>query len=124
MTLLALYPEDWHTSTNIANSLNTNPVLVRKEIAILKSGQLIESKEGKNGGVRLLKRAKEIYLSDIFKLVKGEGHVLSFSSNIPDPTCKVGKQINRNLTTIMKSIDNSIIKELNKQTLEDFKNQF
>jgi len=124
MTLLALYPEDWHSSANIAGSINTNPVLVRKEIAILKSGQLIESKEGKNGGVRLLKKSKEIYLSDIFRLVKGESNVLSFSSNVPDPNCRVGKQINKNLASIMQTIDNSILDELKNKTLEDFKNQF
>lgn len=124
MTLLALYPDDWHSSTNIAGSLNINPVLVRKEIAILKSGHLIESKEGKNGGVKLLKDANKIYLADIFRLIKGEDNVLSFSNNVPNPACRIGRQINENLASIMATIDNSILSELEKQTLEDFKNQF
>ncbi|MGS0528010.1 RrF2 family transcriptional regulator [Zobellia nedashkovskayae] len=124
MALLALYPEEWLSSTIIAGSLNINPVLVRKEITVLKSGDLIESKEGKNGGVRLLKNANKISLSDIFRLVKGEGNVLSFSSNEPNPACRVGKKINKNLATIMDNIDNSIVNELKKYTLEEFKNQF
>ncbi len=124
MALLALYPEEWLSSKIIASSLNINAVLVRKEIAVLKSGDLIESKEGKNGGVRLHKSAKKIYLSDIFKLVKGKDNVLSFSSNEPNPACRVGKKINKNLTSIMNTIDSSIINELKKQTLEEFKNKF
>lgn len=124
MTILAMYKDDWHTSTDIAKSLNTNPVLVRKEIANLKKGNLIESKEGKYGGIRLLKNANKIYLSDIFLLAKGDEHVLSLSNNTPDPTCRVGKQINKNLKVVLKNIDNSIIESLKNQTLESFKNQF
>jgi len=124
LTLLALYPDEWQSSSSIASSININAVSVRKEVAVLKSGNLIESKEGKKGGIRLLKKDKEIYLSEIFKLIKGKEHVLSFSSNEPDLSCRVGNQINKNLITIMTSIDNSILQELRKYTLEDFKNKF
>ena len=98
--------------------------LVRKEIAGLKEKGLIESKEGKNGGVRLGKNANEISMADIFLAAKGESNVLSFSKNIPDATCIIGQQINTRLEIILDNIDHSIIKELQKQTLEEFKNQF
>lgn len=124
MTLLAYYPDEWHSSAMIAKSLQINPVLVRKEIKALKEGELIESKEGKNGGVRLLKSAKDIRLSDIFKAVKGSSHVLNLSNNLPDVSCKIGGQINEKLLLIFHDIDNSIISTLEKQTLEDFKSQF
>ena len=124
LTLLALFKDEWHTSSHIAGSLNINPVLVRNEIVNLKKGHLIESKEGKNGGVRLLKDAKDILLSDIFLLAKGEDNVLSLSNNTPNPDCVVGKQINDKLQVLLETIDQSIIKELKKQTLESFKNQF
>lgn len=124
MTLLSVYDEDWLSSTNIAGSLNINPVLVRNELVILKEGGLIESKEGKNGGVRLLKPASKIFLSDIFNLVKGNDTVLSLLKNTPNPNCTVGKQINDKLTIIMGDIDHAISKELEKITLETFKSQF
>ncbi len=124
MTLLAMYKEDWLTSTLIASSLNINPVLVRKEIANLKNGGLIESKEGKNGGVRILKNANDVYLSDIFRIAKGDDNVLSLLKNDPNPNCRVGKQINVKLNTIMQTIDQSISDGLSSQTLEEFKNQF
>jgi len=124
MTLLAIYKDDWLSSTIIAESLNINPVLVRKELATLKDGALIESKEGKNGGVRLLKEANKILLSDIFSLIKGSDNVLSLLKNTPNPNCKVGKQINTKLVSVMDNIDSAIRNELQKQTLEEFKNRF
>ncbi|MDN5202802.1 Rrf2 family transcriptional regulator [Fulvivirgaceae bacterium BMA10] len=124
LTLLALDKDSWLTSAHIAGSLNVNPVIVRKEIMNLKSGNLIESKEGKNGGVRLLKDPSEIYLSDIFQLVKGKHNVLSLSKNTPNPACPVGRQINEKLESVFDNIDDAIIRELSKQTLDAFKNQF
>lgn len=124
MTLLAYYPGDWHSSAVIANSLNINPVLVRKELKALKENDLIESKEGKNGGVRLGKSAKSITLADIFEAVKGSSHVLNLSNNVPDVHCKIGGQINEKLLAMFDNIDHAIINILKPQTLEDFKNQF
>ncbi|UZO79807.1 Rrf2 family transcriptional regulator [Aquimarina sp. ERC-38] len=124
LTLLAMYKEDWLTSGTIASSLNMNPVLVRKELATLKKGEMVESKEGKNGGIRLLKDANTIYLSDIFNLVKGSDTVLSLLKNKPNPNCKVGKQINTKLSAVFITIDQAVSSELQGQTLEEFKNQF
>jgi len=124
MTLLAYYPHEWYTSTEIAPSLNMNPALIRKELKSLKDGGLIESKEGKNGGVRLIRPAKDILLSDIFSSVKGSSHVLNLSSNVPDVTCKIGGQINEKLLAIFDKVDNAIVDVLKSQTLEEFKNQF
>lgn len=124
MTLLAYYPGEWHSSSKIAKSLKINPVLVRKEIKSLKDGGLIESKEGKNGGVRLGKSAKIITLADIFEAVKGSNHVLNLSNNIPDVHCKIGGQINDKLLSIFDTIDSAILNVLKPQTLEEFKNQF
>ncbi|WP_299223639.1 Rrf2 family transcriptional regulator [uncultured Aquimarina sp.] len=124
MTLLAYYPGEWHSSAKIAESLKINPVLVRKELIALKSSGLVDSKEGKNGGVKLGKSAKNISLADIFEAVKGSSHVLNLSSNIPDVSCKIGGQINEKLLSMFGEIDNAIIDILEPQTLEAFKNQF
>ena len=125
MTLLSYYEGDnLYTSAEISQSININPSLVRVELATLKNAGLLESKEGKNGGVRLGKSARNITLGDIFMAVKGESHVLSFSKNMPDVSCKIGQQINDKLDTIFDKVDYSIVKELHNQTLEEFKNQF
>ena len=124
MALLALYTEGWRTSTKIAASININPVLVRQELRKLKSAGLIESKEGKHGGVRLAKSAQNILLSDIFKVVKEEKHVLDFRSDSPSKSCRVGTKINTVLDNLYNDIDVAVIEKLQDITLESFKNNF
>lgn len=124
MTFLAAYPDEWITSSHLARSLNINPALVRKEIIILKANNLIQSKEGKNGGVKLFKPASKIKLSDIFSIVKGKDHILGFSKNEGNPNCPIGSNIKENLGKIYIQMDDIIEQTLAKMTLEEFKNQF
>ncbi|WP_461586997.1 RrF2 family transcriptional regulator [Winogradskyella sp.] len=124
LTLLAMFDEDYMSSNDIAGSLNINPVLVRKEIAELKKQGLIESKEGKNGGVKLIKKAEDIKLSQIFNLVKGDSFTFGLAKNDPNPKCPVGRQMNTNLSNLYKTIDNNIEQTLKDTSLKDFKNQF
>jgi Rrf2 family protein len=124
MTLLADEPNEFLSSTHIAWSLNINPVLVRKELAELNKQNLIESKEGKGGGVRLSKSAEKIKLSEIFCLAKGNDTILGLSKNEPNPRCHIGKNINKNLTKLYAELDATVESALENITLEEFKNQF
>ena len=124
MTLLALYTEGWRTSTKIAGSININPVLVRQELRKLKEAGLVESKEGKYGGVRLAKSAKNILLSDIFEVVKENNHLLDYRSDSPSKSCRIGSQINSVLDSLYSEIDIAVIEKLQDTTLESFKNKF
>ena len=124
LTFLAKYDEDWVTSGKLASSININPVLVRKELSILKDHGLIESREGKHGGVKLAKPAKHILLSEIFILAKGDDHILGFSKNDGNPNCDVGRNIKNNLTSLYTEIDTLIELRLSKMTLAEFTNLF
>ena len=123
LTLLSKFPNDYLSSEFIAGSMNLHPVLVRKEIANLKKNNIVESKEGKNGGTRLLKPATTISLDTIFKMTF-DTVTLGFSKNEPNPDCPVGKQINKNLENLYENINEKISLQLNGISLEDFSNQF
>jgi DNA-binding IscR family transcriptional regulator len=123
LTLLSKFPNDFLSSEFIAGSMNLHPVLVRKEIANLKKNNIVESKEGKNGGTRLLKPAATISLDTIFKMTF-DTVSLGFSKNDPNPDCPVGKQINKNLENLYENINEKISLQLNGISLEDFSNQF
>lgn len=123
LTLLSKFPNDYLSSEFIAGSMNLHPVLVRKEIANLKKNNIVESKEGKNGGTRLLKPATTISLDTIFKMTF-DTVTLGFSKNQPNPDCPVGKQINKNLENLYENINEKISLQLNGITLEDFSKQF
>ena len=70
MTLLAKDPQGWLTSDWLAGSINVNPVIVRKELGNLKSYGLIESRQGKDGGVRIGKKPEEVNVAEIYQAIK------------------------------------------------------
>ena len=123
LTLLTKFPDEYLSSEYIAGSMNLHPVLVRKEIANLKKNNIVESKEGKNGGTKLLKSATNISLDAIFKMTF-ETVTLGFSKNEPNPDCTVGKKINENLQNLYENINEKISLQLSGISLEDFSNKF
>lgn len=123
LTLLSKHPDEYLSSEFISASLNMNPVLVRKEIANLKRNHIVESKEGKNGGTRLLKQASEVTLDDVFKMTF-EHVTLGYSKNMPNQTCPVGKQINQKLGNLYEDINLKISKQLKDISLLNFADTF
>ena len=123
LTLLSKFPDEYLSSEFIAGSMNLHPVLVRKEIANLKKNNIVESKEGKNGGTKLLKAPSAISLEAIFKMTF-DTVTLGYSKNTPNPNCPVGKKINANLDHLYNDINDKISLQLKDISLEDFSNQF
>jgi len=123
LTLLAKFPEEYLASDYIAGSLNIHPVLVRKEIANLKKNHLVESREGKYGGTKLLKSPEAISMEEIFNITFEKVN-FGFSKNDPNPLCPVGKQINTNRTHLYDDINDSIISKLKTISLAELSEKF
>ena len=123
LTLLSKFPDEYLSSEFLAGSMNINPVLVRKEIANLKKHNIVESREGKNGGTRLAKSVKDITLDDIFKMTFQKVS-LGYAKNDPNPACPVGKKINQNLDALYDDINNKISTQLKEISLMEFTDKF
>lgn len=123
LTLLSKFPDEFLTSEFIASSLNMNPVLVRKEISNLKKNHFVESKEGKSGGTRLLKKPHDITLDDVYRITFDTIN-LGFSKNEPNLKCPIGKKMNTNLETLYNDISIKISKELKDISLLNFSDNF
>ncbi|MFT3795624.1 Rrf2 family transcriptional regulator [Flavobacterium sp.] len=123
LTLLSKHPDEYLSSEFISSSLNMNPVLVRKEIANLKKNNIVESKEGKNGGTRLVRASADITLDDVFKMTF-ENVTLGYSKNIPNQNCPVGKQINQKLGNLYEDMNLKISKQLKDISLLNFADTF
>lgn len=123
MTLLAQSPHEWLTSEWIAGSINVNPVIVRKEMSVLKQAGLIISRQGKEGGCQLAKNADVISISDIYLAIKNT-EVLGKKNNNPNPACSVGKEINNHLNTLFSETDKLVLKFLSNKSLKEFSDQF
>ncbi|WP_312767862.1 Rrf2 family transcriptional regulator [Epilithonimonas sp.] len=123
LTLLAKDSQEWLTSDWIAGSVNVNPVIVRKELINLKKSGLIESRQGKVGGVRIAKNPEQINISDIYESVKNT-EVLGKKNQNPNPLCNIGKDINKNLSLLFNDTDDLVLQFLKQKNLSDFSNQF
>lgn len=123
LTLLAQNPQEWLTSDWIAGSVNVNPVIVRKELINLKSSGLIESKQGKIGGVRIARNPEQISISEIYESVKNS-EVLGKKNQNPNPLCSVGKDINKNLDFLFNETNDLVFRFLKEKKLSDFSDQF
>jgi Rrf2 family protein len=111
------------SSDYIANSINVNPVVVRKEISTLQENGLVESSSGRKGGSTLAKSAEEIRISDVYESVNPSS-VLGVKRDQPNPKCPVGSQINDRLGELFDETEQAIVKMLEKQTLADFTRNF
>ncbi|MCL8536910.1 Rrf2 family transcriptional regulator [Chryseobacterium gallinarum] len=123
MTLLAKSPQEWLTSDWIAGSINVNPVIVRKEISVLREAGLIISRQGKEGGSQLARSADFISISEIYKAVKNT-EVLGKKNQNPNPACSVGKEINAHLNTLFEETDQLVVNFLGNKSLQEFADQF
>jgi DNA-binding IscR family transcriptional regulator len=98
MTVIALnnvkYGEDFATTSEImALSINTNPVVIRRIISMLKKAGLVDVKAGV-GGAALKRTPKDITLLDIYSAVKNsEDDALFEVHKNPNQRCYVGVYI-------------------------------
>lgn len=122
LVLLELNEGSLLSSSYISESININAAIVRKAVGELRQAGLVESKEGKGGGTRLSKAAKEILLSDIYKVINGVS--ILGKTNSPNPKCPIGKQINSHIIHLYSETEKSLVNHLQKITLAEFAGQF
>ena len=105
----------------IAESVNTNAVVIRRLLCNLQEAGLVISQKGATGGTRLAKNADQISLNDIYEAVS-HGEVFSLHPRKPNQDCPVGKNIESVLCNIQKDIDRAIKAKLVRYTLDDVLN--
>ncbi|MBZ4191676.1 Rrf2 family transcriptional regulator [Niabella beijingensis] len=121
LTLLGREKEE-AASSYIAGSININPVLVRKEISMLREAGLVLTQEGKNGGSRLAVPPSKIRLSDLYKIVYNEG-LFAHSKNLPNQHCAVGKRISTIMDDLNQEAEQALLKRFHSITIKDLLDQ-
>jgi len=117
--------DEYVSSDFIAQSININPVLVRKAISNLKKAGLIESKEGNTGGSRLAKCPSEITLDKVYHAMDaGEVNLFNLARNTPNSACPIGSCINNRLNMLYDDVEGAVLEKLRSVTLEEFHRQF
>ncbi len=118
LTILAKKKDERVKSDCIAQSVNTNPVVIRRLLSNLQEANLVVSQVGSTGGTSLSKLPKDIHLADIYKAVAG-GEVFALHPNKPDENCPIGKNIAAVLCRLQKEIDKTVEEKLKQYTLRD-----
>lgn len=119
LTLIAFSRKGSLTSDMLAESVNTNPVVVRRIMAKLKKSGLIDVKPGV-GGAELKRPPNEISLLDISNAVNSSQRreIFDLHKN-PNPKCFVGANIHEALNKPLAEAQRAMEESLKSHTLEN-----
>jgi Rrf2 family protein len=118
MTSLAFSKESM-TSEELARSINTNAVVVRRLLLLLARGGLIECTAGKAGGSVLAKKPKDISLADIYSAIAPEEALFSIPEKDPNRACIVSCKMRGLLTDVFNQAEDAVQQSLKKVLLSD-----
>jgi len=117
LTALAAVPVPLPSSA-IADSVNSNPVTIRKTIGKLREAGMVTTIAGSNGGAKLRQNPADISLADVYALVK-EDSPFGMHANAPNPQCPIGGKIQGVLTDVYAEIDEQMVEALAVTSIQD-----
>jgi Rrf2 family protein len=106
------------TSDLLAMSVNTNPVVIRRLLLLLREARLVQTRKGAGLGSRLSRSPERINLAEVYRAVETEEPFI-FPTKEPNQACPVGHCIQAALEKIFASAQVALEKELAKSTLAD-----
>ncbi len=95
------------SSEEIATSVGTNPVVIRRLTSRLAQAGLVETRRGKEGGVRLARSPGEICLSEVHQAL-GEESAFSVHPNPGKRSCVVNRKIKGILQGICDDVEEAV----------------
>ena len=112
--LLAIYHfenKEKVTSTFLAGSIQTNPVIVRNLFGKLQKSGLVKVEAGV-GGAHLTKKPEELTLWDIFLAVEDPHKTIFKPHDDTNPNCEVGRVVHSVLDPRLNDIHNQFLESL------------
>ncbi|MBR7825710.1 Rrf2 family transcriptional regulator [Actinospica sp. MGRD01-02] len=106
------------TSEQIANSVNTNPVVIRRLLGELREAGLVESRRGAGAGWRLRRAPESISLAEVYRAVEG-GPLFALHAAAPNQRCPVGHGIRAALTPVYEDAEAALRAQLGRTSVAD-----
>lgn len=123
LSLIAAIPNEC-TGDFIASSVNTNPVIIRRIMGMLKKAGLVDVRPGV-GGASLLKDPDQITLLDIYRAVNAtEENQLFRIHEKPNLNCPVGRNIEQALQVELRDAQLAMEQRLAQTTLGHLTGKF
>jgi Rrf2 family protein len=109
-------------SAEIASSVDTNPVVIRRLLAALLKARLVTAQKGASGGFELAKAPDKVSLRDIYRAVEPTPDC-GLRHFAPNHECPVGAKIEAILCTALTKAQTAMESELTHTTLADVHTQ-
>ncbi len=116
LTVLAYKEGDRITSSFLAGSVNTNPVIIRRLLLALQRARLVETSKGAGSGSRLSRSPGRINLGEIYRAVE-DSVAFGKPARQPNDDCPVGHCIRAALDRVFASAQNALERDLERTTL-------
>jgi Rrf2 family protein len=120
LTWLTRYRDQYEfaTSERIAQSVNTNPVILRGLLGMMEKQHLVNVQHGSNAGWRIAREPEEITLLDVYRAVKPD-KLFSLHHTEPNQQCVIGCGIRSTLEQVYANAQNALDQELARTTIAD-----
>lgn len=118
LAVLAYQDGDRVTSGELAVSVNTNPVIVRRLLLALQHARLVETSKGVGAGSRLSRSPRRINLAEVYRAVEA-CEPFAKPSRKPNDHCPVGHLMRQILEQIFLSAEKALERDLEKTSLAD-----
>jgi DNA-binding IscR family transcriptional regulator len=116
LAVLAYKEGDRITSSFLAGSVNTNPVIIRRLLLALQRAKLVDTCKGAGSGSRLSRAPGRITLAEIYRAVE-DAETFGTPTRKPNAACPVGNCIRDTLERIFLSAQQAMEQDLAKTTL-------
>ena len=110
-------------SNAIAESVHTNPVVIRRLMSELEKSSIVKSTAGRTGGFELGRPAPSITLADVYGAVEDE-NVFRMHKMDPAAECPVAAQLKSVLSKPLKAAEMAMTNALGATTLDDVVRSF
>jgi Rrf2 family protein len=117
LTMLAGLPGQLQSSEEMAASVGTNPVHIRRVLARLRQAGLVSSRPGPRGGWQLVAAPECTTLADVWRVINGPDPILGVHH--ADPSCPVGRRIQADLEALDRRALAAVEAELSVSTIAD-----
>jgi len=118
LSLMAWSGEEPLKSEQVAESVNTNPVVLRRMLFELAEAGLVVSQTGSLGGSRLAHDPAKTTLLDVYRALECGG-VFSLHRQPPSRDCPVGVNIETVLGDVLREVDSAVEQVLEQITIDD-----
>jgi len=116
MAVLGLRRSELCSSSMLARTVNTNPVVIRRLLLDLHAAGLILTKLGPSGGATLSRDPGRISLGDIYRATE-DRRIFAAHPNKPSKVCPVGCRIEKVLNDVLEKTTAAILCQLSAITL-------